>query len=711
MAGIKISDLPAAPSAQLTDVFPVDQLPGPITYKESNQQLLSLFQTSGGFVLLNPTGNQTILNAFNLIMSAGSIVAPTVLPGNLSLTANTLSSTNVNGNINYTPNGTGVNAFNKNITLQTAADPTFTIFSDDGLGTSFTQIQDTDLNNCSINKTASSGTALIGINPLPLDGVSDGRVKMFRATNSTSPTSGLQIYKGDGTTSLQSFFSCNSNSFLNAAGGGVMIGTGSTPTNVMDVRTDSSGTTVGLIRLTNASASAINTGVSLDFQPNTSSSRSASIKSLQTIAGDRADLEFYTCNATTPALAMAISVNQIVSLTNPLAETSGGTHQSTYTLGDTLYASAANTLSKLAGNSTSGIQYLSQTGTGAVSAAPVWASISGGDITGAALSKADDTNVTLTLTGTPTTALLRATTITAGWTGQLGLTRGGSNASLTASNGGIVYSTASAMAILAGTATAGQHLQSGASGAPSWTTATFPAISGTTGTILRSNGTNWVNSTATFADTYTASNLLYSNGANTVTGLATANSSVLVTSGSGVPSLSTALPASLTATNMVLTTPTLGVASATSINFGGGALSAYVPRTAWTPVFTFTTPGDISLGSTSTTAFYVRVGDLVTLSCDYTFTPTYTTASGNARINGAPITTVAGQGNLVTNIVAAGATLGVGGTDIFVSIGGGLTVFSIAISTATGGFANATTTNFPSGVAYTLRFITQYYAA
>ncbi len=52
----------------------------------------------------------------------------------------------------------------------------------------------------------------------------------------------------------------------------------------------------------------------------------------------------------------------------------------------------------------------------------------GSTVTPAALSKADDTNVTLTLTGTPTTALLQATTITAGWTGTLGVSRGGSGA-------------------------------------------------------------------------------------------------------------------------------------------------------------------------------------------------------------------------------------------------------------------------------------------
>jgi hypothetical protein len=45
MPGIEISALPAAPSAQLTDVFPIDQLPGPVTFKLSASQLLSLFQT------------------------------------------------------------------------------------------------------------------------------------------------------------------------------------------------------------------------------------------------------------------------------------------------------------------------------------------------------------------------------------------------------------------------------------------------------------------------------------------------------------------------------------------------------------------------------------------------------------------------------------------------------------------------------------------
>lgn len=50
--------------------------------------------------------------------------------------------------------------------------------------------------------------------------------------------------------------------------------------------------------------------------------------------------------------------------------------------------------------------------------------------TPAALTRVDDTNVTLTLGGTPSTALLQATSLTLGWTGQLSLARGGTGANL-----------------------------------------------------------------------------------------------------------------------------------------------------------------------------------------------------------------------------------------------------------------------------------------
>lgn len=54
---------------------------------------------------------------------------------------------------------------------------------------------------------------------------------------------------------------------------------------------------------------------------------------------------------------------------------------------------------------------------------------SGLTLSPAALTKVNDTNVTLTLGGTPTTSLLAATSLTLGWTGQLSTSRGGTGLS------------------------------------------------------------------------------------------------------------------------------------------------------------------------------------------------------------------------------------------------------------------------------------------
>lgn len=63
-----------------------------------------------------------------------------------------------------------------------------------------------------------------------------------------------------------------------------------------------------------------------------------------------------------------------------LDETNGGTGLTTYTLGDTIYSSAANTLAKLSGNATTTRKFLRQTGTGAASAAPAWDTLLGADL-------------------------------------------------------------------------------------------------------------------------------------------------------------------------------------------------------------------------------------------------------------------------------------------------------------------------------------------
>lgn len=82
-----------------------------------------------------------------------------------------------------------------------------------------------------------------------------------------------------------------------------------------------------------------------------------------------------------------------IGIANPLKETKGGTGESAYTLGDILYSDAANSLAKLAGNTSTTKKYLAQTGNGTISAAPIW----------------DDT----ILSGTYTPSLSNTTNVTA----------------------------------------------------------------------------------------------------------------------------------------------------------------------------------------------------------------------------------------------------------------------------------------------------------
>lgn len=65
-----------------------------------------------------------------------------------------------------------------------------------------------------------------------------------------------------------------------------------------------------------------------------------------------------------------------------VATTVGGTGLTSYTLGDILYASAANTLSALAGNTTTTVKYLKSVGASSAATAPVWAQIAASEISG-----------------------------------------------------------------------------------------------------------------------------------------------------------------------------------------------------------------------------------------------------------------------------------------------------------------------------------------
>lgn len=116
-------------------------------------------------------------------------------------------------------------------------------------------------------------------------------------------------------------------------------------------------------------------------------------------------------------------------------------------------------------------------------------------ITPAALTKVDDTNVTLTLGGTPTTALLQATSLTLSWNGQLAVPRGGTGLdSVTAYSvlcGGITST--GAFQNVSGVGTSGQVLVSnGAAALPSWQTIAAGGVTSGQGTAdqVLVNGTS-----------------------------------------------------------------------------------------------------------------------------------------------------------------------------------------------------------------------------
>ena len=176
-----------------------------------------------------------------------------------------------------------------------------------------------------------------------------------------------------------------------------------------------------------------------------------------------------------------------------IATTRGGTGLTSYVLGDILYASAANTLAALAGNTTTSKRFLTQTGTGSVSAAPAWGAITAADVTsGAALTKTDDTNVTLTLGGTPASALLAAVSLTLGWTGTLSAARGGTGVNAgTAANGQLLIGNGSGFTLATLTQGTGMTITN-AAGTITIANAGVTSITGTTNQVNASASTGAV---------------------------------------------------------------------------------------------------------------------------------------------------------------------------------------------------------------------------
>lgn len=278
----------------------------------------------------------------------------------------------------------------------------------------------------------------------------------------------------------------------------------------------------------------------------------------------------------------AIALNQSGAVSGALPATNGGTGQSGYTTGDTLYSSATDTLAKLPGNTTTTKKFLGQTGTGTASQAPVWEQPAASDITGLAPSATTDTsnasNITsgtlpvarlsgqytgITGVGVLANGTWAANTIAVAYGGT-----GATNASDARTNLGLVIgSNVQAYSVqlqsLAGVSSNGMLARSasntvtprtitagstmtvtngdGSAGNP---TIAFGVAPGTANNVLLSNGSAWTSAPAPAAiasggaiwvnDTTVSSNVTIGSGQNgfTVGPLATANGvSVTIASG------------------------------------------------------------------------------------------------------------------------------------------------------------------------------------
>lgn len=273
------------------------------------------------------------------------------------------------------------------------------------------------------------------------------------------------------------------------------------------------------------------------------------------------------------------SLVSTINLGGTLNPTSGGTGASLVPSNGGIVYSGSTSLAILAGTATAGLPLLS-----GLSTAPTWGtfalSLGGAFTTAGALTTSGAFSTTFTFTNT--TSVTFPTSGTLATTSQLptlplSLANGGTNANLTASNGGIFYSTGSAGAILAGTVTAGQILISGASTTPSWLAA------GGGGTLVRSVGTAWAASTTTLANSFSINTIVYAASANNLSGLATANSSILTTNGTGVPSWATSLPSGIapfTTVDQASASVTLAVNTQYITDNGASLVTYTLPATA-----------------------------------------------------------------------------------------------------------------------------------
>lgn len=349
---------------------------------------------------------------------------------------------------------------------------------------------------------------------------------------------------------------------------------------------------------------------------------------------------------------ITLTINQssltLGNLGGTLGPTKGGTGLTSATLGDVIYASAANTWSKLAGNTALTLAVLTQTGTGTISAAPVWTSA-------ASLPVGSHTHVGSDIISGTVAQNVGGTGITSYTPGNiLYANAGGTLTKLAPGSAGHVLTMVggfpSWQAAGAGVGTVTSiDVQGGTTGlAPTGGPVTSSGVITLAGTLVASHG-------GTGQTTYIAGDMLYSIGVGTLAKLAIGADGEVLTALGGVP-VWTTVTGTGTVTDVDIDPDTTGLTftggpvTTTGVFTVGGTLEEIHGGTGTS---TYTT-GDILYASGANTLAKLAAGangDVLTLAGGV---PTWDTVGGGT------VTSVDGSGGTTGLTFSGGPIVGAG---------------------------------------------------
>lgn len=162
----------------------------------------------------------------------------------------------------------------------------------------------------------------------------------------------------------------------------------------------------------------------------------------------------------------------------------------------------------------------------------------------------------------------------------------------------------------------------------------------------------------------------------------------------------------LTLTNGQLTFPATQVPSSNA-----NTLDDYEEGT-FTPVFTFTTPGDLNIVYSEQTGFYTKIGRQVTMMIKITTsTFTFTTSSGNVQITGIPFTSQSTASSRTIGVLRWQGITKAGYTQISSLLPNGSSTISLTANGSGLAASNVSAADMPSGGAVVLDINHTYFTA